>query len=132
MANNWQEDELLLRLHVYCRTPFGKLHHTNPHIIQLAAIVFRTLSAVAMKAHNVATQYSRINQFTQIGLIYVFKMLHLTTWCYPVYKRLNELSSPNNAICGLNRMSGDKRRVGFVPKAEVQKRYIFILFRFRN
>ena len=27
MANHWQEDELLLTLHLYCRTPFGQLHH---------------------------------------------------------------------------------------------------------
>lgn len=55
MANNWQEDELLLTLHLYCRTPFGKLHQTNPDIIQLANIIDRTPSAVAMKACNFAS-----------------------------------------------------------------------------
>lgn len=55
MANNWQEDELLLTLHLYCRTPFGKLHQTNPEIIKLAAIIDRTPSAVAMKACNFAS-----------------------------------------------------------------------------
>lgn len=55
MANNWQEDELLLTLHLYCRTPFGKLHQTNSDIIQLAAIIGRTPSAVAMKACNFAS-----------------------------------------------------------------------------
>ncbi len=55
MANNWQEEELLLTLHLYCRTPFGKLHQTNPDIIQLAAIIGRTPSAVAMKACNFAS-----------------------------------------------------------------------------
>jgi putative restriction endonuclease len=55
MANNWQEDELLLTLHLYCRMPFGKLHQTNPGIIKLAAIIGRTPSAVAMKACNFAS-----------------------------------------------------------------------------
>lgn len=55
MANDWQEDELLLTLHLYCRTPFGKLHKTNPDIIQLANIIGRSPSAVAMKACNFAS-----------------------------------------------------------------------------
>lgn len=55
MANNWQEDELLLTLHLYCRTPFGKLHQTNPEIIKIAQIIGRTPSAVAMKACNFAS-----------------------------------------------------------------------------
>jgi putative restriction endonuclease len=55
VANNWQEDELLLTLHLYCRTPFGKLHQTNPEIIKLAHIIGRTPSAIAMKACNFAS-----------------------------------------------------------------------------
>lgn len=55
VANNWQEDELLLTLHLYCRNAFGKLHKTNPDIIQLAQIIGRTPSAVAMKACNFAS-----------------------------------------------------------------------------
>jgi putative restriction endonuclease len=53
--NNWREDQLLLTLHLYCRTPFGKLHQTNPDIIHLANIMGRTPSAVAMKACNFAS-----------------------------------------------------------------------------
>lgn len=55
MANDWQEDELLLTLHLYCRTSFGKLHKTNPDIIQLANVIGRSPSAVAMKACNFAS-----------------------------------------------------------------------------
>lgn len=55
MANEWQPDELLLALHLYCRTDFGKLHSTNPEIIHLANIIGRTPSAVAMKACNFAS-----------------------------------------------------------------------------
>lgn len=62
MANLWQEDELLLTLHLYCRTPFGKLHQSNPDIIQLANIIGRTPSAVAMKACNFASLDPALSQ----------------------------------------------------------------------
>lgn len=51
---NWQRDESLLVLRLYCHTPFGKLYSRNPEIIQLAEIIGRTPSAVAMKAVNFA------------------------------------------------------------------------------
>lgn len=54
VRRNWQRDESLLMLHLYCQTPFGKLHKGNPEIIRLAEILDRTPSAVAMKAVNFA------------------------------------------------------------------------------
>jgi len=51
----WQRDELLLVLHLYCHTPFGRLHSKNPEIIKLAEIIGRTPGAVAMKAVNFAS-----------------------------------------------------------------------------
>lgn len=51
---NWQRDESLLVLRLYCHTPFGKLHHRNPGIIELSQMIGRTPSAVAMKAANYA------------------------------------------------------------------------------
>jgi len=62
MSNNWQEDELLLTLHLYCRTSFGKLHQGNPDIIELANIIGRTPSAVAMKACNFASLDPALSQ----------------------------------------------------------------------
>lgn len=62
MSNQWQEDELLLTLHLYCRTAFGKLHQGNPDIIQLANIIGRTPSAVAFKAVNFASLDESIPQ----------------------------------------------------------------------
>jgi len=67
MSNQWQEDELLLTLHLYCRTPFGKLHQGNPDIIQLANIIGRTPSAVAMKACNFASLDPALSQKGLIG-----------------------------------------------------------------
>lgn len=55
MANNWQHEELLLALHLYCRTDFGRLHRHNPDVIHLAQAIGRTPSAVAMKACNFAS-----------------------------------------------------------------------------
>ena len=51
----WCRDELLITFRLYCRTPFGKLHRNNPEIIQLAHLIGRSPSAVAMKACNFAS-----------------------------------------------------------------------------
>jgi putative restriction endonuclease len=62
MSNLWQEDELLLTLHLYCRTPFGKLHQSNPDVIELAKIIGRSTSAVVFKAVNFASLDTSIPQ----------------------------------------------------------------------
>lgn len=51
----WSREELLLVFRLYCRTPFGRLHHRNPEIIELARQIGRTPGAVAMKACNFAS-----------------------------------------------------------------------------
>lgn len=51
----WSHDELLVAFRLYCHTPFGKLHKSNPDIIQLAQLIGRTPSAVGMKACNFAS-----------------------------------------------------------------------------
>lgn len=51
----WSDDELLVAFRLYCRTPFGRLHQSNPEIIVLADSIGRTPSAVAMKACNFAS-----------------------------------------------------------------------------
>src|SRR5437016_4430416 len=55
MPGNWTRDELLVCFNFYCRTPFGKLYRNNPEIIQLAQVLGRTPSAVAMKLVNFAS-----------------------------------------------------------------------------
>jgi hypothetical protein len=49
---NWTRNELLAALNLYHRTPFGRQHKTHPPIVELAALVGRTPSAVAMKLNN--------------------------------------------------------------------------------
>jgi hypothetical protein len=46
---------LLIAFRLYCRTQFGRLHYRNPAIIELAPLLARTPSAVAMKACNFAS-----------------------------------------------------------------------------
>lgn len=52
---NWQREELLLALNLYCRLPFGQYHGGNPEIIKLANFIGRTPNAVAMKLSNFAS-----------------------------------------------------------------------------
>lgn len=49
---NWTRDQLLAALNLYHRTPFGRQHKTYPPIVELASVVGRTPSAVAMKLNN--------------------------------------------------------------------------------
>ena len=51
----WRRDELLLAFNLYCKTPFGRMHQTNPGIINLANDIGRTPGAVAMKLVNFAS-----------------------------------------------------------------------------
>jgi hypothetical protein len=49
---NWTRDQLLAALNLYHRTPFGRQHKTYPPIAELAHLIGRTPSAVAMKLNN--------------------------------------------------------------------------------
>ncbi len=51
----WTRDELLLVLHLYARIPFGQQHSRNPQVIELASVVGRTPSSVAMKLNNITS-----------------------------------------------------------------------------
>lgn len=52
---NWTAEQLKLAFYFYCQTPFGKLHSRNPQIIELAKLIGRTPSALAMKLVNFAS-----------------------------------------------------------------------------
>ncbi|MBD8872181.1 HNH endonuclease [Rhodanobacter sp. DHB23] len=52
---NWTPEQLKLAFVYYCQTPFGKLHSKNPQIIELAKLIGRTPSALAMKLVNFAS-----------------------------------------------------------------------------
>jgi len=51
----WTREELILAINLYCKIPFGKIHHGNPMIISLASLIKRTPSSVALKLSNFAS-----------------------------------------------------------------------------
>jgi putative restriction endonuclease len=51
---NWSREDLIVAFAAYCRTPFGRIHSSNPEIISLASLLERTPNAVAMKMVNFA------------------------------------------------------------------------------
>src|SRR5688572_18705410 len=67
-TNRWTQDELKLAFHLYCQLPFGKLHSKNPRIIQLAGLIGRTPSSVAMKLVNFASLDPAITESGRKGL----------------------------------------------------------------
>ena len=54
-TKNWTRQELILAFNLYCKIPFGKMHKSNPEIIELSKIINRTSSAVAWKLSNFAS-----------------------------------------------------------------------------
>ncbi len=51
----WTRNELILAINLYCKLPFGRLHKTNPEVIQLATLLNRTPSSIAYKLVNFAS-----------------------------------------------------------------------------
>lgn len=51
----WTHEEHIIAFNLYCQLPFGRLHHANPKVIELAALLGRTPSSVAMKLCNFAS-----------------------------------------------------------------------------
>lgn len=52
---NWTRDELIVAINLYLRTPFGKIHSSNPEILRLATVLGRTANAVSYKLANFAS-----------------------------------------------------------------------------
>ena len=51
---NWSEQELIVAFNLYCKIPFGQYHRNNKKVIELAKVLRRTPSAVALKLCNFA------------------------------------------------------------------------------
>lgn len=58
----WTRDELLLAINLYCKTPFGKIHISNPDILLLAEYLNRTPGAVSWKLANFASIDPKLSQ----------------------------------------------------------------------
>lgn len=66
--SRWSRNELLIAFHLYCQTPFGKMHKGNPEVIRLAKLIGRTPSSVAMKLVNFASLDPAITSTGRTGL----------------------------------------------------------------
>ena len=64
----WTKNQLKLTFNLYCQLPFGKLHSRNSEIVELAKLIGRTPSAVAMKLVNFASLDPAITQSGRSGL----------------------------------------------------------------
>ena len=52
---NWTRDELILAFNLYLKLSFGQMHHRNPDVQHLAALIGRNANAVAMRLSNFAS-----------------------------------------------------------------------------
>ena len=53
--SHWTREELILAINLYCKIPFGRMHHGNPLIIEFANLIGRTPSSVTFKLGNFAS-----------------------------------------------------------------------------
>jgi predicted restriction endonuclease len=67
-SNLWGRDETKLAFHLYCQLPFGRLNQGNREVIELASLIGRSPSAVAMKLVNQASLDPAITQSGRKGL----------------------------------------------------------------
>jgi putative restriction endonuclease len=51
----WSRDEIIVACGLYFTLPFGKMHSRNPRIVEVAALLGRTPSSLAMKLTNLAS-----------------------------------------------------------------------------
>lgn len=64
----WTRDKRLVAFHLYCQTPFGKMHQHNPEIIKYAERIGKTPSSLAMKLSNIASLDPEITSTGRKGL----------------------------------------------------------------
>lgn len=50
----WSEEELIIAFNLYCKLPFGQYHKNNNKVIELARLLRRTPSSIALKLVNFA------------------------------------------------------------------------------
>lgn len=64
----WSREQTILAFKFYCENPFGQLHGKNKKIVELASLIGRTPSAVAMKCVNFASLDPKIRESGRTGL----------------------------------------------------------------
>ena len=51
----WSRDDVIVACGLYFTLPFGQMHARNPRIVEVAALLGRTASSLAMKLTNLAS-----------------------------------------------------------------------------
>lgn len=64
----WTKEQVKLAFYLYCQLPFGKLDQRTADVIELARLIGRTPSAVAMKLVNLASLDPAIRNSGRAGL----------------------------------------------------------------
>lgn len=68
MANNWTREELIIAFNLYCKIPFSKSVKTNPKVVEVAKLIGRTPSAVALKLGNFGSFDPELKKRGIVGL----------------------------------------------------------------
>ena len=68
VINRWSREQLIVAFALYCQTPFGKMHKSNPEIVRTAKLIGRTPSSLAMKLVNFASLDPAITRTGRKGL----------------------------------------------------------------
>lgn len=69
MVNNkWSQDELIVAFNLYCKTSFTKINARNKTVIELASIIHRTPSSVALKLANFARLDPALQKRNIVGM----------------------------------------------------------------
>lgn len=65
---NWNREELIVAYNLYCKIPYGKIGDNNLEIINIAKIIGRTPSAVALKLSNFASLDPELQKRNIVGM----------------------------------------------------------------
>jgi predicted restriction endonuclease len=124
----WTKEQVKLAFNLYCQLPFGKLHKGNKEIIELASLIGRTPSAVAMKLVNLASLDPAITNSGRSGLSNASALDKevwsefsadwdkLTVECLELHKQLKENTTLtkdkiNNKLDSIDDYTGETRSV---------------------
>lgn len=73
-STKWTREELIIAFNLYCKLPFGRMHHGNPEIIGLAKILGRTPSAITFKLVNFASLDPSLKKRNIAGASHISKL----------------------------------------------------------
>src|SRR4030042_1787129 len=75
----WSREELMVAFNLYCQTPFSKIDRQLPSVIELARILDRTPSSIALKLFNFARLDPALKERNVTGMSHGNK-LELDIW----------------------------------------------------